>query len=397
MGYVWITSQACSEIPYWLIESMSKTKSGTATKIVGGSKAKDPIPWQVHVTIVFRDGKNDTCGGTILDEETILSAAHCYGSEVRIVHVEAGLKEFPSILPRSSNVIWIKHPRYIGEPIFDHDIAILKMKKPLNLDGRNVETACLPGPSTSPEDKEMAVVSGWGATYVGGPPSGDLKSVAVPVLSRSKCKSMNNKAFNYLTTNQFCAGFQDGGEDSCQGDSGGPLVVKGLFDKAIVFGVVSHGEGCAYENLPGVYIRVDKYISWIKRYMKKVIRTQGICPKNEINYKQIDSQCLYFHEEDGYYDYERSKEICASKRGRLVEARSIRNIQEVQQQAFNTRKDTRCFFWGSGSINNLRSNRKFGYLKDCKAIYSCAKGEDDVSFECASDGLLWATGPVCQV
>lgn len=78
-----------------------------------------------------------------------------------------------------------------------------------------------------------------------------------------------NKDFSYLTRNQFCAGFQKGGKDSCQGDSGGPLVVKGSSNKAIVFGVVSHGEGCAWENEPGVYIRVDKYISWIKRYMKK--------------------------------------------------------------------------------------------------------------------------------
>lgn len=220
-----------------------------------------------------------------------------------------------------------------------------------------------------------------------------------------------NRDFSYLTRNQFCAGFQNGGKDACQGDSGGPLVVKGSYNKAIVYGVVSHGRGCAWKDEPSVYMRVDKYISWIKQYMKNNLI--GRCPTNDNNYIEIDNpnQCLYFHEEDGYYDYERSKEICESKRGKLVEAKSISHIRKVHQQAFNTRKDTRCFFWGS--IDSLPSDAKFGYdrviaskdpdtgrypsAKDCKILYSCADGEDDVSFVCTGDGALFATGPVCEL
>ena len=44
-------------------------------RIVGGKNAPSPIPWQVSI------GNADSghwCGGTILDEETILSAAHCF-------------------------------------------------------------------------------------------------------------------------------------------------------------------------------------------------------------------------------------------------------------------------------------------------------------------------------
>ena len=36
------------------------------------SAAPFPIPWQVHLTL-----GNVKCGGTILDSETILTAAHC--------------------------------------------------------------------------------------------------------------------------------------------------------------------------------------------------------------------------------------------------------------------------------------------------------------------------------
>ena len=42
-------------------------------RIVGGKEAPSPIPWQVAIL----RGGIQFCGGTILDEFTILSAAHC--------------------------------------------------------------------------------------------------------------------------------------------------------------------------------------------------------------------------------------------------------------------------------------------------------------------------------
>ena len=52
-------------------------------EIVNGEEADKPIPWQVSVGYLKKPGDLDTfshqCGGTILDEHTILSAAHCFG------------------------------------------------------------------------------------------------------------------------------------------------------------------------------------------------------------------------------------------------------------------------------------------------------------------------------
>jgi len=62
-----------------------------------------------------------------------------------------------------------------------------------------------------------------------------------------------------------------GGSDTCQGDSGGPLVTfsKG---KAYLIGLTSRGgadEGCAFNNLPGLYTRVTKFLSWIRHHMEE--------------------------------------------------------------------------------------------------------------------------------
>ena len=43
-------------------------------EIVGGKQAPDPIQWQVSV----QDYWGHYCGGTILNENTVLSAAHCF-------------------------------------------------------------------------------------------------------------------------------------------------------------------------------------------------------------------------------------------------------------------------------------------------------------------------------
>ena len=42
-------------------------------RIVGGHVAPEPIPWQVNIMYRFKR----RCGGTLIDQTTIITAAHC--------------------------------------------------------------------------------------------------------------------------------------------------------------------------------------------------------------------------------------------------------------------------------------------------------------------------------
>ena len=61
-------------------------------RIVGGVSAASPIPWQVQIVV----DNSWICGGTILDNSTILSAAHCYENDDTPSYVRAGSVKFGS-------------------------------------------------------------------------------------------------------------------------------------------------------------------------------------------------------------------------------------------------------------------------------------------------------------
>ena len=143
-----------AKIPSWMSDQ------DVTTRIVGGKKAKSPIPWQVHVHINTTDINLCTnhvsciiaCGGTIIDEETILSAAHCYYplTKNNVQFIEAGIKKDNSDngqnVPVKEVII---HPSYNDSRTngkFDGDIAILKLETPLIFND-HVSPAQLPDPS----------------------------------------------------------------------------------------------------------------------------------------------------------------------------------------------------------------------------------------------------------
>ncbi|XP_076826305.1 trypsin-1 isoform X2 [Brachyhypopomus gauderio] len=223
-------------------------------KIVGGYECeKNAVPYQASLNT-----GHHVCGGSLISNTWVLSAAHCYSSHMQVRLGEHNISVNESTEQVISSAKVIKHPSYTsGAP--DNDIMLIKLSQAATLNA-NVQT--VPLPSSCAPAGTMCLISGWGNVINTGTNLPDcLMCLDAPILSDDVCKSAYP---GRITSNMFCAGFIEGSKDSCQGDSGGPLVCNSQLQ-----GVVSWGHGCALKNKPGVYVKVCQYTTWIRDTMSK--------------------------------------------------------------------------------------------------------------------------------
>uniref|UniRef100_A0A672J0M0 Coagulation factor IX n=1 Tax=Salarias fasciatus TaxID=181472 RepID=A0A672J0M0_SALFA len=238
-------------------------------RIVGGEVViPGEIPWQV--ALVLHPSGEVFCGGSIVSERWIITAAHCvveaHGSfVVRVgehnVHINEGTEQDFGLLEVHM------HPRYNASvSLYNHDIALLYLQSSITF-SKLVRPICV-GPKpfieTLVKVSSPATVSGWGRTRFLGATADTLQKVEVPFTDRTECKRSSSAR---ITPVMFCAGYYDEEQDACQGDSGGPHANK-MDDTWFLTGIVSWGEECAKEGKYGVYTRVSLYYRWITHIME---------------------------------------------------------------------------------------------------------------------------------
>ncbi|XP_026068791.1 prostasin-like [Carassius auratus] len=234
------------------------------TKIVGGTNASAGAwPWQASL---HQYGRH-FCGGSLINSDWVLSAAHCFQSSSSLsaytVYLGRQSQELFNQHELSRNVSQIiLHPEY-NHLLNDNDMALLRLSSPVTF-SNYIQPVCLAAEGSTFNSDTMWV-TGWGHVNSGEslPSPQILQEVDVPVVGNSKCNCLYKGS---ITDNMMCAGPLEGGKDSCQGDSGGPLVIK-QGSNWIQAGVVSFGQGCALPNFPGVYARVSKYQNWISQHV----------------------------------------------------------------------------------------------------------------------------------
>ncbi|XP_004608267.2 anionic trypsin-like [Sorex araneus] len=221
-------------------------------KIVGGYTCQEnSVPYQVSLNAGYH-----FCGGSLINDQWVVSAAHCYKSRIQVrlgehnIKVQEGNEQFINA------VKVIRHPRFSSWTL-DNDIMLIKLSAPAVLSSR---VAAVSLPSSCAPAGTQCLISGWGNTLSNGVNNPALlQCLDAPLLSQEQCEASYP---GQITDNMVCAGFLEGGKDSCQGDSGGPVVCNGELQ-----GVVSWGYGCAQKNKPGVYTRVCNYVDWIEQTM----------------------------------------------------------------------------------------------------------------------------------
>uniref|UniRef100_A0AAQ6IV37 Peptidase S1 domain-containing protein n=1 Tax=Anabas testudineus TaxID=64144 RepID=A0AAQ6IV37_ANATE len=222
------------------------------TKIVGGQVASPGSwPWQVSLQI----SGSHFCGGSLINNQWVMTAAHCFGSSVTVV---LGLQTQSGSNPNSQSrkiAKGIMHPSYNSQTN-DNDIYLLQLASPVTFTNY-ILPICLAASGSTFYNGTNSWVTGWGTTSKS---SNRFVEVEVPIVGNRQCNC--DYGVGSITNNMMCAGLSAGGKDSCQGDSGGPMVSKqGSY--WIQSGIVSFGDGCALPNFPGIYTRVSQYQSWI--------------------------------------------------------------------------------------------------------------------------------------
>jgi trypsin len=219
-------------------------------RIVGGSNTiNGQFPYQVSLRAL----NVHFCGGSIINNRWILSAAHCtIGRESLHAHVGSVLLNSGGTMHLCRFIV--NHPNYNPDTIAN-DVSVVQTATSITF---NINVQPIALGSAQVGGGVNAVVTGWGRISItGGPAPNNLQQLITTTLTNADCiarHTTNNQRF--VLDHKICT-FTQSGQGICQGDSGGPLVAGGA-----VIGTASWNIPCA-RGFPDVFDRVSFFRSWI--------------------------------------------------------------------------------------------------------------------------------------
>ncbi|RZC35780.1 serine protease easter-like, partial [Asbolus verrucosus] len=287
--------------PNWHLIDHERCGESNSDRIIGGEMAHlGQYPWiarlgyiRPHKGIFDVRKKGFKCGGSLISNVYVLTAAHCVtdlkGDVLALIRLgEHDVRTrtdceqdkcAPAVQDFAPKEV-IVHKNY-QNPAMRNDIALIRLDRPAtihsNISKSEMENfillaafvtpICLPYGSllTKNHVSERMEVAGWGVKDINSSKTSDvLLFVRIPVIEGKQCHKYLGK-YTPIGKGQLCAGAQVG-YDSCGGDSGGPLMHPEAPDglpKYFLIGIVSFGSVRCGSDAPAVYTDVAYYMKWI--------------------------------------------------------------------------------------------------------------------------------------
>ena len=262
----------------------SENAQDTSPRIVGGKETRHgSAPYMARIRDAVN--KKHLCGATILDQEWILTAAHCirYKDERNVtsddIHIYLGDHDSSSDanerhLKKLTVAEIIIHDDYNDHDL-SNDIAIIRISRPLMWFTDYIRPICLPPEGLARhlfQSGNTGRVTGWGQLLERGAFPSSLNEVKLPFVTKDNCQATTHSP---IPENVFCAGYYNTSKDACDGDSGGPYAMK-YKGRWYQMGIVSSGDGCAKDGKYAYYTEIPRFLPWLRSKNVTVASAHGV-------------------------------------------------------------------------------------------------------------------------
>merc|ERR1712002_242041 len=140
-------------------------KKGSGSRIINGVDAgHGEFPWQISL----RFGRyGHICGGTLIGNQYVLCAAHCFGQTKNpnsyTVRVGEWYLKRGDGTEKDHAVAEVHvHESYNRPKQFNNDIALMKLAQPVDFSGPYAGPACMPAAGKDYRGHQNCMLSGWG-------------------------------------------------------------------------------------------------------------------------------------------------------------------------------------------------------------------------------------------
>ncbi|XP_011374248.1 granzyme H-like [Pteropus vampyrus] len=243
--------------PLLLLLAFLLPRGAETEEIIGGHEAKPHSrPYMAYIQFL-QNGHKNKCGGVLVRENFVLTAAHCSGSSINVTLGAHNIKKQEKTQQVFRVVKAIPHPDY-NPKNFANDIMLLRLKRNIKLT-KAVKPLRLPKGEDQVRPGQKCSVAGWGQVAIGTLAT-TLQEVELTIQKDRECKSCF--PHYYSKDSQICVGDPKKKKTGFKGDSGGPLMCNNT-----VQGIFSYAK--MDKEPPGVFMNVSHFLTWIKRTMKR--------------------------------------------------------------------------------------------------------------------------------